>query len=289
MNQEIKIDFFAGKFYYLFTKIIDLNKLSKIIKLFYWVLIFGLKIFLPKKKLNNTLISFTSYKSRINQSFLTIFSLLGQSVGLNIIMFIAEEDRSKISLRLKILKMIFPNFHIIFCEDIKSYKKLVPLFDLSKIIEKESIDVIEILKKNIEYVVTVDDDVIYSPYLIENHIKFVKSDRILCNSAMVIEKDIKYKYWSINKKVGIRKDILPVGAGSILYPYKHLKKISGNFMEQAPTCDDIWFFSCLKNHCEYYFHDPDDFISISRFINQKESLYSNNSIDLNDIAVKKLL
>ena len=46
------------------------------------------------------IISLTSYKSRINQSFLTLVSLLGQSEKYRIYLFIAEEDKIYIFLLL---------------------------------------------------------------------------------------------------------------------------------------------------------------------------------------------
>ncbi|MDE6694564.1 MAG: hypothetical protein K2J57_01875, partial [Bacteroidales bacterium] len=129
-----------------------------------------------------------------------------------------------------------------FCEDIRSYTKLIPTL---KIAPKDVI-------------VTVDDDVIYSRNLLctlnKEHEKSPTS--ICCTHAVYPALSDEgtltpYKTWEIvrNAKKDPQKLLFPVGVGGILYPPQSLHEdvfCQDCFMDICPLADDIWFWAMAR-------------------------------------------
>ena len=123
-----------------------------------------------------------------------------------------------------------------FCEDLRSYKKLVPTLDLCP----EDI------------LVTVDDDLLYKRRLLEKlyaaHLE--TPDMRLCPLAHepVVEKGriVPYKKWKHNVMYQSDGRVFPLGGSGTLYPPHSLhedvmdKKL---FMQLAPQADDVWFWA----------------------------------------------
>lgn len=246
-------------------------------------------LFRPREDLFDCVITFTSYKQRIGQSWLTILSILGQNRKLDVVMFIAGEDRQLLPLWLRTLPYVFRNFNIMFCQDIKSYKKIIPLLDLDYVnseLDKERLNAILTIKNN---VITVDDDVFYSPYMVSRMVKKVnRGNEVVYNTGRFFNLNMKYDQWPVCTEE-TDSSVLPIGAGGILYPLDILRACYvNNFWELAPTSDDIWLFSILKDEVDYFYGSRENFVPIARLIHQRENLYSENQFNGNDTAIRRI-
>ena len=84
-----------------------LLRLNRLVKFF---LLSISSLFRPRADLNEVVISFTSYGRRVKQSWLTVLSILGQNKRVDIVMFLATEDRANMPIWLKMVPHIF-RFH----------------------------------------------------------------------------------------------------------------------------------------------------------------------------------
>ncbi len=195
-----------------------------------------------KKYINTEIIlSLTSYPDRISTVHQTINTLLTQHVqAQKIILWLAESQfpNKENDLPQNLLKLTEEGLTIHYCEDIKSYKKLIPTLKMypDKVI------------------VTVDDDVLYPPTWLHN----------LCcecaaNPQMIYAHRIKkiewtdentilpYENWDICYKNSDNfYSLIPIGCGGILYPpncfHEDILK-EDLFMKLVPHNNDIWFWA----------------------------------------------
>jgi len=128
-----------------------------------------------------------------------------------------------------------------FCEDLKSYKKLVPAL-------KSFPD---------DIIVTIDDDIIYErntlKYLLDRHREY--PDDIICTMAHIptfgADGLNPYNDWKLNVCYSEEELIFPLGGSGTLYPPRSLYKDvteSSLFTDLAPKADDVWFWvMALKN------------------------------------------
>lgn len=215
------------------------------------------KLLFPSKKVGLTssndkpqfIVTLTSYGNRIkNISHLAIKSILnGDTLPDRIILWLAHNDKNKISKQL--LKLQEQGLEIRFCEDLKSYKKLIPaLCEYPK-----------------DILITIDDDLRYKKdWFAKLKQTFINdSHKICCHRAHLITFDnenkiLPYKKWEHCKAnyQSPAKFIFPTGCGGILYPPNSLhtnvldEKL---FMTLCPKADDIWFWAMAKlqatEHC----------------------------------------
>ncbi|TVO31470.1 hypothetical protein [Vibrio algivorus] len=210
-------------------------------------------------------ISLTTYNKRINDVYLVIESLGRQTVKAgNIVLWLCEKEFNQASLPILIKNQMSRGLTVHFCEDLKSYKKLIPSL-------KEYYD------RNI---ITVDDDVIYPWYFVEYFQKdsLLHKDTVLCYRAHQMLKNKKgdlssYKSW--NHKVSCcdaRYDIFPTGVGGVYYPAGIFDKTCIDYAlasQLAPYGDDIWFKTMTLINGKksklvgLYFNYDNDFIDIS--------------------------
>lgn len=191
-------------------------------------------------------VSLTTYGQRVFTVENTIQSLLSQTMKADrIVLWLAydmKEDRLPITLE----RMKQRGLEILYCDDLKSYKKLVPIMES----EPESI------------IITVDDDMIYPTNMIESmyYTHLDCPDCVVFNYGNKMEmnngKVMPYSYWKTNT-VGKEPShaYLGIGVGGILYPPNALnvdvtkKEI---FTEIAPSTDDLWFkIMALLNGTRY--------------------------------------
>ena len=183
------------------------------------------------------IVSLTSFPARINTVHQVIESLINQTKKADkIILWLAPEqfpngeaDLPKSLLRLKESGLTIDWYH-----DIRSYKKLIPT----------------LRKYPNELIVTVDDDIIYKPTMLEKlyrtHIKHPKD--VACHRAtkFVYKRD-KFKTIAGGKKHYRGAHFLNklTGCGGVLYPphcfYKDILN-EDLIMKLAPTNDDQWFW-----------------------------------------------
>lgn len=238
---------------------------------------------------NEVIVSLTTYGRRIYDIYLTIESLMNQTVKPNkIILWIAEDEFTEDTLPITLKRLIKRGLTIEFCEDIKSYKKLVPA------LRKYPEDII----------ITVDDDALYQYDLVENLLNSYKENpkviHFFRGHRMKIDKNgklLSYNEWDwLVEDNQVNKLNFATGIGGILYPPHCLHKDAVNarlFMSLAPMGDDIWFKAmALLNGTHYkkaFTHhkqgldcteiNEDSYMDTGLFIN-------NNSTGKNDEQIK---
>ena len=166
----------------------------------------------------NIIVSLTTYGKRLNQVYLTIESLMQQTLKPNKIVLWLDTKLSDSRLPFLLEKQTERGLEIRFCDDIRSYKKLIPS------LHEYPDDVI----------ITVDDDNTYI-YFNRGH-----RIRLLANNQARRYRDWE---WDI-KSLDTSSLNFPTGVGGILYPPNSLSKEVLNqdiFMNICPSADDIWF------------------------------------------------
>jgi hypothetical protein len=181
------------------------------------------------------IVSFTSYPPRFVKLHLTIKSLLNQSIRPDKIkLWIAEADFVCLPEEVLVLSKNNYDFEIKCCEDIKSYKKLIPT----------------LVSHPDAFVAIADDDAYYpkkwlhqliSCYTDNGQIIAHRTHKVAYNSIGIFP----YQEWA-QAADGSENDVLmATGIGGVLYPPRCFdKKVFEKdlFMELCSTADDIWFF-----------------------------------------------
>ncbi len=193
---------------------------------------------------NNLIISLTSYGRRVKHNivYYTLVSLLRQSFcPTKIILWLARDEWNEENLPKDLLKLKEKGIDILFCDDLKSFKKLIPTLE----------------QYYNQTIITVDDDIIYNKntilQLMREHER--NPNDIICLTAKepIFKEGIPhyYKSWKEYKNNATGMFIFPIGVGGILYPPKSLCKDvlrKDVFMTLCPHADDIWFWFCgLRN------------------------------------------
>lgn len=189
---------------------------------------------------NATIVSLTSFPARINTVHNTIKSLLNQEYkAAKIVLWLAESQfphrEAELPIDLIVLKK--NGLEIGWCEDLLSYKKLIPTLK----------------KYSDRLIVTADDDVNYnSKWLLQLLTSYMCDTKAIhCHRAheILFEKNkdvLPYNKWLRNSK---NNDVsfcnFFTGVGGVLYPKKSLASdvlLSEQFTQVCPTGDDIWFW-----------------------------------------------
>lgn len=183
------------------------------------------------------IVSLTSYPDRIGTVHQAIETLLKQTLKPDmVILWLAEEQfpGKEQELPKKLIKQIERGLTIKWCKDLKSYKKLIPTLKLYPD----------------DIIVTVDDDLLFAPYMIERLYKGYQQhpDCIQCHRVTKITyspKEIKIApSGRVTYPCATYLHKLCGGAGC-LYPPSCLYQDVTNenfFTKLAPTSDDIWFW-----------------------------------------------
>ncbi len=191
------------------------------------------------------IVSLTSYPERINTVSHTIKTIFNQSYKpQKIVLYLGIEqfpNKDK-DLPLDLLELKNGTFEIHYCEDLKSYKKLIPAL-------KEYPD---------KVIITVDDDLIYPKKMVEElYISYLETPkyihchritRLYENSGFF--KNIPRKlyengdYYSEAIRLPSVFNKLSSGAGTLFPPNSlHSDVLNRQLWEKlAPTSDDIWFY-----------------------------------------------
>ncbi len=183
------------------------------------------------------IVSLTSYSSRINTVHLAIESIGFQTVKANkIILWLDKNEFNECNIPLILKRQMSRGLEIKYCENIKSYKKLIP-------------SLIEFPESSI---ITIDDDILY-PYdmieqLVREHKKYPQC--IISQRAHRIkyskEGDIlPYSNWGYEQARLDKPDndnFMTTGAGT-LFPRKCFNDevFSDCFLKLCPSADDVWF------------------------------------------------
>lgn len=188
-------------------------------------------------------ISMTSILSRIDKVWITMESLLRQTYKPDrIILWLAKDEFKNVKLPDKLMKQTKRGVEIRYCENLKSYKKFY----------------YTVKEYPYDYIVVVDDDVIYAENMLKELIQTYKKNKgcVICHRSHYI--NVKHeKLQPYNKWVNYHKrndlDISPTyhnfftGCGGILFPMflmnrKVLEK--DVFLKLAPNADDVWLNFC---------------------------------------------
>lgn len=182
-------------------------------------------------------VSLTSYAARFGNLHLTLRSLLLQKTSPDsLILWLAEGDRKSIPEEVSELKAY--GLDIRFCEDIRSYKKIIPT----------------IRHYPSSFIVTADDDIFYEPDWLENLIRSWDGSNktVVAHRAHKIRVDntgkpLPYKQWKweVGPEEAVDGRIFPTGCAGVLYPpnvFHPEVTNSEKFMKICPSTDDIWLY-----------------------------------------------
>lgn len=189
------------------------------------------------ERLDNLIVSLTSFPGRINDVWKTIESIKMQTVlPSKIFLWLSKEQfpDCESSLPQSLLRQVDDLFEIRFVDgDIRSHKKYYYAF-------------LEYPGKSI---ITFDDDVFYDKDVIRCLVECAKSypNCIIANHAKKISycdgKLLPYKDWNKDIKQFETRNLIQIGVGGVLYPPNTLdKKVLDRelFMSLTPKADDIW-------------------------------------------------
>lgn len=183
------------------------------------------------------LISLTTYPARFNFVYLTLESLMNQSVKPDkIILWLSQEEVINNKIPKKILSLKNRGLEIeVVNENLKSYKKLI--YAIEKFPDLN--------------IITCDDDALYPKYFIkklqDKHIKH--PDCVVAYRCSFMKKSshkdlLPYAKWSKAETDKPSFNLFPTGVGGIFYPSNSLdKRVIDKelFLKLSPLGDDIWF------------------------------------------------
>lgn len=181
-------------------------------------------------------VSLTSYPPRFRTLHLTLKTILLQSVRpVAVALWIAEEDSVHLPANVLALKKWGLEIH--FCENLRSYKKLVPALSAYKGIA----------------VVTADDDVVYWRRWLADLLDQYNENslEILCHRMHVVRTTADglpdaYRSWHWCSD-SLQKNPLnfATGVGGVLYPPNVFDSEATNIERMKSLCpqaDDVWFY-----------------------------------------------
>ncbi|MCC8192287.1 MAG: glycosyltransferase [Ruminococcus sp.] len=192
---------------------------------------------LEEDRQEKIIVSLTSYGERVKTVYLCIKSLMLQTVKPDKIILYLGTDVTKDQLNEELLSLCKYGLEIRYnCCDIKPHKKYY--FSMQEFPD--------------DIVITVDDDVVYEKSLIKSLLKgsekFPKA--VICKRARIITRDengelLPYAGWALcnDRKMKERMDLLPTGAGGVLYPPKSISSEAFNIEKinkYGLYADDIW-------------------------------------------------
>ena len=201
---------------------------------------------LDNKRDTKIIVSLTTYPDRINFVHKTITTLLQQTMKPDeVILWLAEEQFPNKYLPEQLTDLEKFGLSIRWCNDIKSYKKLIPTL-------KEYPN---------DIIITFDDDYYYDKNTIKSLYEEYQNypNCIIGTRAMRLVPNRKSHKFNLVRRSYVYDDsYLPsflnttIGFAGVLYPPNSLSKKEKNektFMSIIPTNDDIWFWAnAVKNN-----------------------------------------
>ncbi len=185
----------------------------------------------------NLVVSLTTYNIRIHQVHLVIESIAKQSLKpTHLILWLDEKEFSEETIPEILKRQRERGLEIRFCQDYKSYKKLIPTLELYPN----------------DDIVTIDDDILYPYYFLERLVKESRTypKTVISYRAHKVSYSatgglLPYKSWDrCTRNEEASFDIFPTGIGGILYPNGSLHEDCNDYelaSRLAPKGDDIWF------------------------------------------------
>lgn len=233
-----------------------------------------------------TIVTLTSYPARIKSVYKTVNSLLNQSIKpTKIILWLADSQfpGRESDLPESLIRLSSPLFEIKWCEDMKSYKKLIPALNQFKNFN----------------LVTADDDIIYPQDWLEKlytaYLQTTSEKIIWCHRAHII-KSVggtveQYKNWDMkcyDTTPSVR--VFCTTGGGVFFPRNCFDRyLPDDYMELCPTADDIWFWGMLvlNGYKISVVKNPMRGLELNG-APQDEALWLKNITSQNDISLQNL-
>jgi hypothetical protein len=186
------------------------------------------------------IVSLTSYPARFSTLHLTLKCLLLQTVRADrVILWIAHADR--VALTPAILKLQDDGLELMYCDDLRSYKKIIPT----------------LMRFPDCFIVTADDDLYYWPTWLQELLMSYRGspDEVVCHRAHRIglgenELPIRYALWEQEtRKLEGSPLNFPTSGGGVLYPPRIFHPSVLNiqaFEELCPNADDVWLYWMMR-------------------------------------------
>lgn len=188
------------------------------------------------------IVSLTSFPDRMYDVHLALYSLLTQTCKPDqVVLWLAKEQFpcGEEDIPERVLAMKKHGLTLAWCEDLKSYKKLIPA--------------LQSFPNDI--VVTADDDIFYPPFWLERlYASYLEhSDAIAVHRALLIKSNARgflpYRQWKFcaSGTVGEPAKFFATTGGGVLFPptlHLHEDVLRVDlFMDLAPRADDIWVWA----------------------------------------------
>lgn len=245
-------------------------------------------------------VSLTSIYKKQNLLLETLKSIIKQSklpdkifINLSEEAYLLDDGfKDKNITNLKLLKFINDNsiIHVNWVKNIGSYRKLLPVLK-----DKWYEDCI---------IITVDDDTIYHPNLIESYINDYNKQKCIIGYrgfTPLFDNIINFDYLNRDKLQQLSKYNFLTGKGGILYKPQFFHKTRDLifndkiYLDKCHTCDDIWFYilrilnniNCYINIKNFQLKDmPNDglFINFNNKNNNNTVIFKNTYKKLKELG-----
>jgi hypothetical protein len=231
-------------------------------------------------------VSLTSHPPRYATLPMTLKSVLDQKVRADrTILWIADKDWD--ALTPEILALRNYGLDIERCDDVRSYNKIVHT----------------LARYPQAFIVTVDDDLYYSPEMLRRLTEgYLSGEPAICaRRAHLIKRDahgemMPYGDWAFGYiaepgDAAIATDLFPTGVGGVLYPpgsLSHEVLDRTLFTKLCPTADDLWLYWMGRRANAKYRQVGPVFPQIIWEGSQGVALYADNSAGGNDRQIAAL-
>lgn len=191
---------------------------------------------------HEVVVSLTSYGKRIRRAHLTIESIMLGSVKPNRIILWIQDDLKNKPLPKTLQNQTKRGLEIRYCEDLRSYKKLIPTLQLYP----EAA------------IITLDDDLIYNYDLVENLVNAYNQDDGFVYATRMHrikisddnKKPLLYAQWDFctNETNASPLNFLTGGGGTLYPPHVFREEVFNQkvYMSLCKNADDIWFNAMLR-------------------------------------------
>ena len=242
---------------------------------------------------SDVIVSLTSYGNRVEDTApYAIYSILTQSVLPNrIVLWLDKEHWNDSNLPPLLKRLQKSGLEISYCEDIRSYKKLLP----------------SLKKFPNNYIIVIDDDFYYHKDFVKWMVEaYEQSDKRTvfatwgCIPEKINGKYIPYSQWLDCKYGNQHSEYSLFGGGGGYSPKIFDEQIFREdlFMKLCPTADDIWFWAqekrlgiktCLTEHHGYGLHRPINRIESYDLTQEGTLFYQNCILGKNDEQLQNVV
>ena len=233
-------------------------------------------------------VSLTTFGKRIYDVYLAIESIMQGSVKPNrIVLWLSEEEFKGKTLPRTLELQKKRGLQVEYCEDIRSYTKLIPAL-------KQYPD---------SCIITIDDDAMYEfdvvERLLESHLDHPEAVCACRMHRVGLDENGKLKGylnwdWDIVQSEGASPQLFPTGVGGVLYPPHCFSDDVFHeevFMSICPYADDVWFYAMELMHgtpaVKTYTGKKYYFVDIPSYAINSLSAENTNAVNCrNDVQIK---